>query len=202
MPILSARKTSHTYEFKTKYTSADLLEKLRKSLRHKFRNHSIQVEYNYGHNGYAIESQLEIGKKLEAVLAANLDKWIADIGNGTYKRDMKDKATVERNLKNVPTKLFTLPKNGATYPGLDALYGLIMHNYGRVAEEVAKQDYGQARMYWDDMMDLHNVQALVDRGNIKTAFEIARRLDTAIREDIPTALWNLMLATQEAVAHR
>ena len=191
------RTTTHSYSFKTDHTSWELLEKLKKSLKNKFRNTMLEVDYDGSQTGYTITSRIEIGKKLDDYLTKNLDKWIAEIGENLTKKEQENKEEIESNIKNIPLCLYVKPKNGDKYPGLDALYGVIMNTYGEAKREYKAKDYGQALMYWNDMLDLLDIQDTVDKGNLSSAYDHARQLDTAVRDDIPNKLWNLLLTVAD-----
>lgn len=59
-------------------------------------------------------------------------------------------------------------------------------------EEADKQNFDMARMYGKDVQDLTYILNTINNGDYKSAWSIIYRVDTAVRDDVPTRLYNFI----------
>ena len=59
-------------------------------------------------------------------------------------------------------------------------------------EETARGDKGAAKMYEKDVKDLTAILKMVTLGKYNLAWDVIDWLDTAVREEIPTRLYNFI----------
>jgi hypothetical protein len=71
------------------------------------------------------------------------------------------------------------------------------HDEGKVLYE--DKDQNMWDVHRDDVADLLCVQSSLDEGDVEGAYRIASKLDTAIRDEIPSDVWAVLQFTGHCV---
>jgi hypothetical protein len=191
LPTLTKVACKVHYDLKVPEGSWELQEMIKKYLGKvelEFQHDALDIEgTNKSHTLYSLIMDRELNGEQIADLLQNIPIWCKKIDAKEKKELAKQKVEVEKWLKD-----YKEPERHKDIV-ITKLHSVLLGYYTDIKEDFENKKYDMAHCHMCDFKDLTKIYLMVCNGeDHKKIREEVRSLDTIVREDIPTKVYEMI----------